>query len=88
MTSRHTDPADDPRSDGDDVPVSDGIDDDIALRDAIARLMQDEMDDAPLNDDQRRARVDALREKIQKGAYMSDEKIGDIVDRLLRKWRL
>lgn len=88
MTSRHTNPADDPRPDRDDVPETGGINDDIALRDAIARLMQDDIDGAPLNDDQRRARVEALREKIQGGDYMSEEKIGDIVDRLLRKWKL
>jgi anti-sigma28 factor (negative regulator of flagellin synthesis) len=41
-----------------------------------------------LTDDQRRARVEELRQKIQGGDYMSDEKIGDIVDRLMRKWKL
>jgi anti-sigma28 factor (negative regulator of flagellin synthesis) len=88
MTPRHTNPADDPRSDGDDLSETDAINDDIALREAIARLMQDEIDDLPLNDEERRARVDALREKIQGGEYMSEEKIGNIVDRLLRKWKL
>ena len=88
MTSRHTNPADDPRSDGDDLPEAGGISDDIALREAIARLMQDEVEDTPLSDDQRRARVEELREKIQGGDYMSEEKIGDIVDRLMRKWKL
>ncbi len=88
MTSRHTNPADDPRSDGDELPEAGGISDDIALREAIARLMQDEVEDTPLSDDQRRARVEELREKIQGGDYMSEEKIGDIVDRLMRKWKL
>lgn len=88
MTSRHTNPADDPRSDGDDLPEAGGISDDIALREAIARLMQDEVEDTPLSDDQRRARVEELREKIQGGDYMSEEKIGDIVDRLMKKWKL
>jgi anti-sigma28 factor (negative regulator of flagellin synthesis) len=88
MKSRHTNPADDPHAEGDGLPESGGISDDIALREAIARLMQDEVEETPLTDDQRRARVEELRQKIQGGDYMSDEKIGDIVDRLMRKWKL
>lgn len=87
MSSRHTNPAEDPDSEADATPPTDGIYDDVALREAIARLMADSTDELPLDDTARRARVEALRDKIQGGDYMSDEKISDVVDRLMRKWK-
>ena len=88
MTSRHINPEDDKGSDADLTPPTDGIYDDSALRAEIERLIGEPPNELPLDDTERRARVDALRAKIQGGDYMSDEVIGEIVDRLLRKWEL
>jgi len=88
MASRHTDPADDPRPNPGGTPEPDPLADSRALRAAIERIMSDVPDRPPLDDAERRERVEALRQEIEKGAYMSDEKIVDIVDRLLRKWNL
>lgn len=71
------------------VPAPDaGLDTDAALREAIARLMLDDAETTPLTDDQRRSRVESLRRKIESGQYMSEGKIEDVVDRLMRKWKL
>lgn len=88
MTSRRKDPADRPRSGEEELPQDEGLSDDVVLREAIARLMMDESDSPAMDASQRQARVDELRAKIEGGEYMSDAKISDIVDRLLRKWKL
>lgn len=88
MTSRHHDPADDPRPNPDGTSVPDPLADSGALRAAIERIMSDDPDRPPLDEAERRERVAALRQEIEKGAYLSDEKIVDIVDRLLRRWKL
>lgn len=88
MTPKHTNPSDDDRSNANPLPPTDGIYDDAALRLEIARLM-DEPPDQPIPDEhERQARIEALRARINGGDYMSDEMIGEIVDRLLRKWKL
>jgi anti-sigma28 factor (negative regulator of flagellin synthesis) len=88
MASRHTDPADDESADDDPKPPTEGIYDDNALRAEIDRLIDNEPDDRPSDESERRARVEALRAKIQGGSYMSDAMLGEIVDKLLRKWKL
>lgn len=88
MASNHTNPADDEGPDAGMIPPTDGIYDDNALRAEIARLSGPLPDDRPLDESERRERVAALRAKIQGGEYMSDEMISEIVDRLLRKWKL
>jgi anti-sigma28 factor (negative regulator of flagellin synthesis) len=96
MTSPQTDPADEPlpneadslRSPRDEASAKDHFYDDAALREAIARMMADDVDGQPLDDAERQARVAALRQEIENGDYMPDERIGDIVDRLMQKWKL
>ena len=88
MKSRPTDPDDDSHTDREAAAPTDGIYDDAALREAIEHLMDDEPIGQPLDDDGRRARIADLRDKIQRGEYMSAERLGEIVDRLLRKWKL
>lgn len=88
MTSNHTNPAGDEDPGAEITPPAGGIYDDSALRAEIARLIGDPPNERPLDETERRARVEALRAKIQDGDYMSDEMIGEIVDRLLRKWKL
>ena len=88
MTYGQLNPADDASSDADHGPPSDGLYDDAALRQEIARLMDEQPDGRQLDDTERRARVADLREKIRGGEYMSESMIGEIVDRLLRKWKL
>ncbi len=88
MALRNTDPADDFRPNPDGTSDPDPLADSGALRAAIERIMSDDPDQSPLDEAERRERVAALRQEIEKGAYMSDEKIVDIVDRLLRRWKL
>ncbi len=88
MAFKHLNPADDENADASPIPPTEGIYDDNALRAEIDRLINDESDDRPADESERRARVEALRAKIQGGSYMSDEMIGEIVDKLLRKWNL
>lgn len=87
-TDGQINPDDDAGSNADDRHPSDEFYDDAALRQEIARLMDDEPDGRQLDDSERRARVEALRDKIRDGDYMSEAMIGEIVDRLLRKWKL
>lgn len=88
MTPRRTKSARQTRPPDVDDSLRDPLYDDAALREAIARIMAEETSSAPLDAGQRNARVAALRLAIEGGEYMSDEKIGDIVDRLLKKWKL
>ncbi|HWO58382.1 MAG TPA: hypothetical protein VNN55_12555 [bacterium] len=88
MTSRPNDPAGNLGPDKEHPPSTSPLGDDAAIREAIARLMLEDADTTPLDDTQRQARVDELRRQIEKGDYAAEEKIGDIVDRLLKKWRL
>jgi len=96
MIFPQTDPADEPRaneadslrSPRDETPAKDPFHDDAALREAIARMMADDVNGRPLDDAERLARVAALRQEIENGDYMPDERIGDIVDRLMQKWKL
>jgi hypothetical protein len=88
MTSRPSDPADNLGPDEEHLPSESALGDDAAIREAIARLMLEDADTALLDDTQRRARVDELRRQIESGDYAAEEKIGDIVDRLLKNWRL
>ena len=96
MTFPQTDPADEPlpdeadslRSPRDETSAKDPFYDDAALREAIARMMADDVNGRPLDDAERLARVAALRQEIANGDYLQNERIGDIVDRLMQKWRL
>jgi len=88
MASKHTDPDGDESTGDGPTPPPEGIYDDNALRAEIDRLIDNESDNRPANETERSARVEALRAKIQGGSYMSEEMIGEIVDKLLRKWKL
>lgn len=88
MTARKKVPTDDPNQQGLDQSIADPYYNDAALREAISRITAEVPDGEPLNDADRQARIDALREEIANGSYLADERIGDIVDRLLKKWKL
>ncbi len=88
MTARKHKPADNPSTGPDEHTPDDGLYSDASLREAIARLMLEEAETTPLSEEERRNRIESLRRKIASGEYMSDGRIEDVVDRLLRKWKL
>ncbi len=88
MKSRDDNSANEPCPAEGEGPSADPLTENEALREAIRRIMSEEPTREPLNDLERQERVAALRQEIEAGAYMSDEKIVDIVDRLMRKWNL
>ena len=88
MTLNPTDPHDGDGTPSPEMRPADGIYDDQALRAEIARLIGEAPDRVVHDEFERQARIDAIRSKIEGGDYMSDEMIGKIVDRLLRKWNL
>jgi anti-sigma28 factor (negative regulator of flagellin synthesis) len=88
MTSLEHTPADEPRPDEHGQTTQDAASESAALRQAIERIMSDDPMRGPIDEDERRERVAALRREIQDGAYMSEQKISDVVDRLMKKWKL
>lgn len=67
---------------------TDAIHREEALRESVARLIEDGDIAAAEDGDVRRQRVDQARKKLESGGYGGHDIIGGIVDRLLDQWKI
>lgn len=78
---------DSPLPDGATFPRSD-LYDDAAVREAVARLLAEDAIESDDDDVGRQERIAEVRRRINDGGYVSSEIIAEVVDKLLKKWRL